>query len=372
MSFLGKGIKPGVAPVIGKPAAPKPVIGGIKPVVGIKPGIKPAIKPVTKEKENEEVTPVPVEAEENKISIAPKAASAPSIKLPTVKAPSIKPVEEAEGIKEEVIEEKEEVTQEAVETAEETKEESIQETMEAVEEKHPREIAIEQAKKEELVYGEYTIEEWNAMSPQKRGSITRAKTKEAKAKREAGKTAGKESTTKTQTKEPVEFVPTLLPQRSSVDYEELIANLVITSLGEEWDKMVDQVRVQLKSIQITPDMNSATMKQATADLAALRDEIYYEATQAKTTFEGVTSKIEVVKGLNTKGASAEERKLNGLRACVHYSEGGYDINLFELLEVARVKYNFYSETMKQIEYKKNALITMNGALKLEKDLGVSN
>lgn len=391
MSFLGKGIKPGVAPVIGKPVAPKPAIGGIKPVVGIKPGIKPVIKPVTTEtteKEQVTVDPVVTEEKESKLSISPKAAVTPAMQLPTMKMPSINPIKQKEEkaeetkVTEEVVEEtvdtQEEVQQEMPEVTEKeevakeevAKEESTEKT---VEEKHPREIALEQAKEEELVYGEYTLKEWNEMSPQKRGAITRTKAKEAKEQRTSNKATNKteKQSTKTQTvKETTEFTPTLLPQRSTVDYEELIANLVITSLGEEWDKMVEQIRMQLKSIQITPDMNSATMKQSTADLAALRDEIFYEATQAKTTFEGVLSKIDVVKGLNTKGSSPDERKLNGLRACVHYSENGYEINLYELLEVARVKHNFFSETMKQIEYKKNALITMNGALKLEKDLGI--
>lgn len=399
MSFLGKGIKP-----VGKLGVekPKPVIAaGIKPVVGIKPGIKPTIKPAVQvqEKKEEEVK-VEAVTEKAPTTINPVPSSTPTMKLPTIKAPSIQPIkaEIAEAKENEgaeikpnmqpvdepvaVEEVKEESTVEtSVETpaeiqeevVEETKEESAQETIKEVD---PKREAIEEVKREELVYGEFTLEEWNAMSPQKRAAVTRKKNQEEKAakiEKKAESTPAKTTANTASGKQTAftDFAPTLLPKRSEVDYEELIANLVITSLGEEWDKMVEQVRVQLKSIQITPDMNAGTMKQATADLASLRDEIFYEATQAKTTFEGVTAKIDVVKGLNTKGSSPDERRLNGLKACVHYSENGYDINLYELLEVARVKHNFYSEIMKQIEYKKNALITMNGALKLEKDLGIN-
>ena len=377
MSFMKNiGIKPLVGGIKPESIAPQPAVKqsiGIKPgIPSIKPTIKPNVSLSNKDTKTEEVDDktnekTEISLEPKKATIAPPIINMPKIKVEKIKeTPSVE--ENTKNKEEDIIEEeitKEEITEE--ETIEIEKEdqdiiekENKQESEQT--EEHPREIALEEAKQEELVYGEYTLEEWNGMSPQKRAAITRKKNQESKEKSNNKSTQKQESSIK------AKFEPTLLPQRSTADYEELIANLVITSLGDEWDEMVDQVRAKLKSIQITPDMNATTMKQATAELATLRDELFYDASQSKTVFEGVIAKIDVVKGLNAKGSSPDERKLNSLKACVHYSENGYDINLYELLEAARVKHNFYSEVMKQIEYKKNALITMNGALKIEKDL----
>lgn len=384
MSFLKNiGIKPVQGGVV-KPAQP-----AIKPNIGIK-GIQP-IKPVIKtnikeEKEKEEIATtadVKEEVKETKekfISLLPKKA--PETKLPKIK------LEENEEIKEEI----ESVNQDTEETVvEETKTEEIvkDNTTEEIvdnnktEEKENEEpltdnnevAAIEEEeeteeKEEEKIYGIYTKEEWESFSPQKKAAITRKERNKTKSNTDITANA-KESNVNKKASSLQEVEITLLPERSKVEYEELIANLVISSLGEEWDKMVEEVRCKLKSIQITPDMNTATMKEASADLATLRDELFYDASQARTIFEGVVAKIDVVKGLNTKGSSPDERKLNGLKACVHYTENGYTVNLYELLEAARVKHNFYTDVMKQIDYKRGALITMNGALKIEKDtLGI--
>lgn len=359
MSFLNVGKKPsvgGIKPNVAvKPAPIKPNIGSatIKPPAMPKIGanIKPGIKPV--EPKKEEVKPTSIKPkggqilpgggligqgrqdkkeeetkEEKKITLSPAPAKEV---VKEEKQPELKVVPKEEAPKEEVVEIKEETTkvEEVVETKPE-KEETVQETIAEVKEA----VEPEESPKEEKP---------------KKATRSRAKKDKKDAEEEV-------------------FVPTLLPMRNTVDYEELIANLVITSLGQEWDEMVEQIRTTLKSIQITPDMNPTTMKQATAELSTLRDEIFYDANQAKTVFEGVNAKIDVVKSLNAKGSSPDVRKLNSIKACVHYSENGYDVNLYELLEVARVKHNFYTDVMKQIEYKKNALITMNGALKLEKDL----
>lgn len=181
----------------------------------------------------------------------------------------------------------------------------------------------------------------------------------------------KKKTTRRSTKKKeeteTEFVPEEIPTKNAEEYNEIIASTIIYSAGADWDKQVSELNEQLKSIVIEPDMNTATMKQAMSDLVKLKDVIFSEYTLSKTILEAAERKIDLVKGLNAKGSSADERKLNSLKACVEYKEGDLTINLFELFDVASVKFNFYESLMKQIDFKAKSLITMNGALKLEKE-----
>ena len=381
MSFLKNiGIKPVQGGVV-KPAQPaiKPNIG-IKGIQPIKPVIKTNIKEETEKEEiaiTENVKEEVKETKEKFISLLPKKAS--EAKLPKIKLEEDEEVEETKTEVEEIkteVEVKDNATEEVIadNETEEVNEEPLTDNnevaniVEEIKEEVKEEIK-EEIKEEEKIYGIYTKEEWESFSPQKKAAITRKERNKAKSNEDTNVNTKESNSNKKISSQEIEI--TLLPERSKVEYEELIANLVISSLGEEWDKMVEEVRCKLKSIQITPDMNTATMKEASADLATLRDELFYDASQARTIFEGIVSKIDVVKGLNTKGSSPDERKLNGLKACVHYTESGYTVNLYELLEAARVKHNFYTDVMKQIDYKRGALITMNGALKIEKDtLGI--
>lgn len=181
------------------------------------------------------------------------------------------------------------------------------------------------------------------------------------------KKTAKRSTKKKEEAKEEDFIPEEIPSKSGEEYNEIIASTIIYSAGADWDKQVAELTEQLKGIVIEPDMNTATMKQAMADLVGLKDTVFLEYTLSKSILEAAHRKIDLVKGLNAKGSSADERKLNSYKACAEHKEGDLTINLFELLDVASVKYNFYDSLMKQIDFKAKSLITMNGALKLEKD-----
>ena len=364
--IAGGAVKP-VAPA--KPSI-KPVVTGVKPSIkpvvapiktGVKPAtIKPTIKPVQKE---EEVKPVEAAVEttaENTVEskIEPVVVAQEVKPEETVSLTPVETSETVEETTEEVVEEIEAIvetteTTEVVEATEETKEETKEE--------------VKSETKTDIPQG-YTEEEWNALSPQKRGAITRKKNQEEKKSKDTNKDSNNETNkeVKAQTKDQA-YIPEQIPQRSQIPYEEVLSAVIISSAGKEWDMQVAELTQALKAITIEPDMNSATMKYAMADLVALKDAIFHEYTLSKTVLEGTERKIDMVKTLNAKGSSSDERKLNSAKACIAYQEDGIAINLYELLDVASAKFNFYSELMKQIEFKAKSLITMNGALKLEKD-----
>jgi hypothetical protein len=360
--FLGinKKISTGVKPVAPVKPAIKPVVApvksAIKPVTtgAVKPAtIKPIIKPIVKSEE----------VKQDKIQDQVTETTQTNTEEEVVSLTPVKTQDEVCAV-----ETKEEVVEATVETTVETKEEVVEvkeETTETIEVKETIEAKDDTAKekvkqKETDIPQGYTEEEWNALSPQKRGAITRKKNQEDKKTKE-------ESETKQESVKSEAYIPEQIPQRTQIPYEEVLSAIIISSAGSDWDMQVAELTQTLKAISIEPDMNTATMKHAMADLVSLKDTIFHEFTLSKTILEATERKIDMVKALNAKGTSSDERKLNSTKACMAHKEGSMTINLFELLDVAAAKHNFYSEFMKQIEFKAKSLITMNGALKLEKD-----
>ena len=95
-------------------------------------------------------------------------------------------------------------------------------------------------------------------------------------------------------------------------------------------------------------------------------------TDTKTLFENLSGKdpegvIERIKRLDCKGSNAEERKVNSTKAVFnHKDKEGNIINLYEVLDETRSRYNYLRSLMETITYKNSALVTMLGSLKTEK------
>lgn len=327
MSFLKKGISP-IKPVAGAaPKAPAPMKSPVKPIgvkapAGIKPIAPKSVKPV--------VPPAPVAEPEPEV-IETAKEEVVEVKTPTpVVKPKIK-VNNAEEVKT-----KEEPLQEEKPVAKATAKEK------AVDEEEPKkeEVAVEAKEPEE-------------------------KKEEVKEEKTVKKTRSrKSSASKKETAEPVEVdIP-----RNEIEYEEIISNVLVISAGESWEENTAEVLSKLKSIVIEADMNPATLRQAQADLVQLKDAILPEYIKAKSVLDAAETKLDLVKTLNAGvGSTADERKANAIRACMAYSENGYTINLFELVDIAKGQVIFYKDVIDQLEFKRGALITMNGALKLDKD-----
>ena len=332
-------VKPTIKPIAKAPGAPivKPAVKApVAPKAAVKPVVKPIVKPPVAEQALEESTETTTETvAEEVVTLAPTAVETVSEEVET---PNIDEATEETN-----------TTEEAVETSE---------TVEVKEEK-------ETIKSDDIPEG-YTEEEWLALSPQKRGAITRKLRQDNKKRKEALE-LHKEELGLNETPVSAGYTPEKVPTRSEIPYEEVVAAIIISSAGAEWDKQVAELTAALKSIAIEPDMNTATMKHAMSELVTLKDTIWSEVNSSKTVLEAVKRKIDMVSILNAKGSSTDERKANALRACMKHTENDITINLYELLDVASAKYNFYSELMKQIDFKAKSLITMNGALKLEKD-----
>lgn len=334
------GAKPAVAPTT-KPAVP----GAIKPPVGIKPPAGVGAKP-------------PV---------------APSAKPPV--APAAKPIAPA-PVKPEVEEVKEEMTPQEPVVAQEPQTPEIPETkvdeVQDVKVEETKEEVKEEKVKQETKNDteEYTEEELAAMSPQKRAAITRKKNQEAKKKaetKENAKTAikeHKEELAKASTE------PVVIPS-TDLSFADCITAIKSNFVDQEWEDFRSRITTTMSEIVISNEMNKPQLHDLLSQIAILRDEISIVYNDTKTLYEGLTAKddglIDRTKRLNAKGTNAEERKVSGTIAVMNYkSKEGHNINLYELLDETRARYNFLKTINESIEFKKAVLLTMLSSLKSEK------
>lgn len=162
---------------------------------------------------------------------------------------------------------------------------------------------------------------------------------------------------------------------TGMTYVEAMESISSPFVDEEWEAYKADIQADLDGIQIDDDMNPATLKSTVGKLSRLRNKVWNNYQGMKSQYESLSSKepeglIERVKKINLSGNNDLERKKAGVEACMNYiDKSGRNINLYEVLDETRSRYNFLKTVMDSIEYKRSVLVTMNGALKIEQSLG---
>lgn len=299
------GVKPNALP---KPPA-RPGAVGTKPAIPGKPGIpaKPGTIPTKPAAPTKPVAPVAETQEEVKTAITPVVEATTPVKAP----------EDKKEVKEEV----------KVETKTEVKEE----------------VKAEEPK------------------TTKKGG-TKRKTAAKK----------KEETAPATTETIATEIENVEIPKTDVSYAEAVQAIKSDFVDEEWNEFRNKAEETMAGIIIDSGMNKAQVSDLLSQISVFRDEVSIAYTDTKTLYESLTAKddglIDRVKRLNAKGSNAEERKITGTIAAMNYKEPrtGNNINLFELLDETRSRYNFLKNIMETIEFKKAVLLTMLSSFKNEK------
>jgi hypothetical protein len=273
------------------------------------------------------------------------------------------------ALKEEIVE-KEEVKAEETKAPEEVKVEETKapEEVKVEETKAPEEVKVEETKApEEVKVEEVKIEEAKTLVEEIKAEDEAVKetVKSAPKTKRKSKPAKKESVSENR---PGVFTTTM-------SYAEALESIRSPFVDENWEAFREEIEEQLFDIVISDDMNPSTLKVVLADLSRLRQSIWSQLQDTKTFYDQLSSKepeglIERTKrtAFGEDQKNDMERKKIGIESCMNYltPEDGV-INLYEVLDETRARYNFLRATMDSVQFKSNILITMNGALKLEKD-----
>lgn len=293
--------------------------------------------------------------------VAPTIPANPAKKLIIGSKPKVEAeVEEtAKAVKPEA---KEEVVSDSTPVVEEMKKPEItepeaitptQEEAEALEEKEA--TKKEEPKKEQEKIVEPKVEVQKEVAPK------------AEAKKAPAKTAAKKPAPQIETPTYVEMPTT------SMSFSEAALSISSTFVDEEFDEFKEEVMNELGEIIISPDMNPGTLKVVIAELSMLREKVWNPYQEAKNLYERLSSKepeglIERVKRLNIgAGNNDMERRRAGIMACLEHETAEGTINLFEMMDESKQRYGFLKSVIDSIKYKTDILITLNGALKLEKE-----
>jgi len=160
---------------------------------------------------------------------------------------------------------------------------------------------------------------------------------------------------------------------TTMSFSEAAAVLTSPFADETWDTFKVEIEEELNAVIVDQDMNPGVLKVVLSELNIVYDKIAKPLHEARTLLENLTNKddgtIALVKSISLGGNNDMERKRAGFLSAMNYKPktGGGNINLFEAAAEVRSRYNFLKSIHDRLKYKSDTLITMNGALKLERD-----
>lgn len=202
---------------------------------------------------------------------------------------------------------------------------------------------------------------------------TKTEEKKTTTKKKGGSRTSKAKATKVA--EEIKDAPTVsqdavevIVSHTTLSYAEACQSIRTHFVDEEWEADMARFEEMSRNIHISSDMNKAQLHDLLAQVSNLRDEMHSAYTQTRTLYEHLTDKdngmIERTKRTGAKGSNSEERKLTSTLAVMNYvDENGNKINLYEVLDETRIRYNCLKGLMDTIEFKKGVLLTMLSSLK---------
>ncbi len=291
-----------------------------------------------------------------------EATKSPFAHAHEVKKEEVKvdPADEATTI--ETTTEPAEVKTETVTEAEVTVEPEVVEATDSIEETAETEVEAD------------TDTETTEAIPKKRRRRTKQQIEEDN-KAAAAATANVESSNVPAVENSVEN-PVNVVNNSTVDFKAACEEFGSFCNDEEWTAFAEDVKTSYNDIKITPDITTASLIGITCQLSNLRDKIWQQHQYYKAQFDRLASKepegvIERTKRLYMDDAANNDmkRKKSSTVACMNYTtKDGNVINLYEFLDEIRARYYFLNAVMNNIEFKKNQLVTISSALKIENSL----
>ncbi len=160
-----------------------------------------------------------------------------------------------------------------------------------------------------------------------------------------------------------------------MSFEEAATGLMSNYIDQDFIDFRDNIYEKLNAVKIDKDANSAVLKYALEELNNINDEIALPLAEAEALVMALSDKecgvgtvTKALASAEDEGGNANTRAAAGYRALMNASVNGQTINLLTMLIAAKVRLNYLTSIRNRIEFKRNSLITLNGALKLEADL----
>lgn len=136
----------------------------------------------------------------------------------------------------------------------------------------------------------------------------------------------------------------------------------------DWEDLKTEILTRIDGIKIKSNIPPNVVLLVLSELDSLHSYIHDKFMETKTALDNLTNKedgvLTVIKATNAKGSNETERKASGVTAAQKYKIGKNTVDLFQLIAETRGRYNFLDGILKQIQFKKELLITVSSALKV--------
>lgn len=136
----------------------------------------------------------------------------------------------------------------------------------------------------------------------------------------------------------------------------------------DWEDLKTEILTRIDGIKIKSNIPPNVVLLVSSELDSLHSYIHDKFMETKTALDNLTNKedgvLTVIKATNAKGSNETERKASGVTAAQKYKIGKNTVDLFQLIAETRGRYNFLDGVLKQIQFKKELLITVSSALKV--------
>ena len=136
----------------------------------------------------------------------------------------------------------------------------------------------------------------------------------------------------------------------------------------DWEDLKNEILTRIDGIKIKSNIPPNVVLLISSELDSLHSYIHDKFMETKTALDNLTNKedgvLTVIKATNAKGSNETERKASGVTAAQKYTIGKNTVDLFQLIAETRGRYNFLDGILKQIQFKKELLITVSSALKV--------
>lgn len=137
-----------------------------------------------------------------------------------------------------------------------------------------------------------------------------------------------------------------------------------------FEQYIEGNREKVINIVIPPDINSMIAKQILSDLDNVYTLIRYDLSEIETAYQKSESIIRQCERTKAEGRNEDDRRKNASLYLEEYPAGeNRTINMYEWNRLLRTRYEMVKALVQIIENKQQRLITMNGFLKIDKEIG---
>ena len=182
------------------------------------------------------------------------------------------------------------------------------------------------------------------------------------------KSTRKRKTTKKKVEETVREINTDVETITDVNEATEYLEDIINFTSDEWEEEEKDLRDELVSLTVRPDLNPDDVKKLIGKLSTAYTDIKGRLVDVEKSANSLEKQIKDIKTLNSVGSNATERNLNATKAVMFFKKNPEDekaVDLEQYLLMLKHKVNFYKYCIDTMGYNRQLLITFASVFKIE-------